>query len=113
MPILVTSEGQARLELFNEGAHIDTVHIYRYSKDELNELLEEMGQERDLERSWDKIKSMQKFDSMVNNYNSYKDIADKSDEKARLEREYDEEQKAKKEKEEAEAAQKEGKSEEL
>ena len=43
MPILVTNEGQARLELFKDNVLIDTVHIYRYSRDELNELLEEMG----------------------------------------------------------------------
>ena len=57
MPILVTSEGQARLELFKDNAHIDTVHIYRYSREELNELLVEMGQERDLERTWESIKA--------------------------------------------------------
>ena len=106
MPILVTSEGQARLELFKDNAHIDTVHIYRYSREELNELLVEMGQERDLERTWESIKAAQQFDSMLNNYNSYKNIAEKSDERARLEAEYDEEQRLKKEKEAAEQAQK-------
>ena len=43
MPILVANEGNARLELFKDNTLIDTVHIYRYSADELNELLEEMG----------------------------------------------------------------------
>ena len=41
---------------------------------------------------------------MLNNYNSYKNIAEKSDERARLEAEYDEEQRLKKEKEAAEQA---------
>ena len=43
MPILVANEGNARLELYKESTLIDTVHIYRYSVDELNELLESMG----------------------------------------------------------------------
>ena len=43
MPILVANEGNARLELFSNDVLVDTVHIYRYDRQELNELLEEMG----------------------------------------------------------------------
>ena len=103
LPILVANEGQARLELFKEGALIDTVHIYRYSRDELNELLEEMGQERDQSRNWDSLKAAQKFDDMVNNWGTYSTIAKESDKRAQLEREYDEQQAAKKQAEEDEA----------
>ena len=46
-PILVASEGMSRLELFDKGELIDTVNVHRYSREELNELLEEMGQYRD------------------------------------------------------------------
>ena len=64
----------SRLELFNEGKLIDTVNVFRYTREQLNDLLVEMGQVRDMEMSWDKINAMKKFDSMVNNYGAYKDI---------------------------------------
>jgi len=51
-PILVASEGMSRLELFKEGVMVDTVHVFRYSREELNELLVEMGQPRDESLSW-------------------------------------------------------------
>ena len=105
-PILVTNEGQARLELFNKGVMVDTVHIYRYSRDELNDLLVEMGQHRDLDMSWEKINAVKKFDNMVNNFGAYQTIAKESDEKAAAERAYDE-------RIAAEKAAKEGKSEDL
>ena len=38
----------SRIELFKDGMLIDTVHVYRYKREELNELLVEMGQPRDL-----------------------------------------------------------------
>ena len=54
-PILVASEGMSRLELFKEEQLIDTINVHRYKREELNELLEEMGQYRDKEMSWEKI----------------------------------------------------------
>ena len=113
MPILVTNEGQARLELFKDQKLIDTVHIYRYSKDELNELLEEMGQVRDTKVSWDSIKSANQFDDMVNNWGAYNEIAVKSDERAKREAEYDEKRRRDKEAEEKMKANDQTHSEEL
>ena len=72
----------ARLELFKEGVLIDTVHVYRYTREQLNELLVEMGQPRDINMSWDKINAMNKFDSMVNNWGAYKDIIKTPEQKA-------------------------------
>ena len=45
----------SRLELFEKGELVDTVHVHRYTREELNELLEEMGQYRDKSMSWEKI----------------------------------------------------------
>ena len=42
-PILVANDGMSRLELFKEGVLIDTVHVFRYTREQLNELLAEMG----------------------------------------------------------------------
>merc|ERR1712045_197725 len=81
-PILVANDGMARLELFKEGVLIDTVHVYRYTREQLNELLVEMGQPRDINMSWDKINAMNKFDSMVNNWGAYKDIIKTPDQMA-------------------------------
>ena len=55
MPILVASDGMSRLELFDNGELVDTVHVHRYSREDLNELLEEMGQVRDKSLTWEKI----------------------------------------------------------
>ena len=74
MPILVASEGMSRLELFDSGELVDTVHVHRYSREELNELLAEMGQVRDTTLSWDKINAMKEFDHMLNNWGAYHEI---------------------------------------
>ena len=55
--ILVASDGLPRIELFNEGVLIDTVPVARYNREEMNELLEEMGQPRNYELSWEKIRA--------------------------------------------------------
>ena len=64
----------SRLELYKEGELIDTVHVHRYSREELNDLMVEMGQPRDTSLTWDKINNMKKLDSMLNNYGAYHDI---------------------------------------
>ena len=64
----------SRLELFKDDELIDTVHVHRYSRDELNELLVEMGQPRDMNMTWDKINAAKQLDSMLNNWDAYKDI---------------------------------------
>ena len=73
-PILVASEGMSRLELFKEGTLVDTVHVFRYSREELNELLVEMGQKRDESISWDKISKEKEFSHMMNNWKQYHDM---------------------------------------
>ena len=82
MPILVASDGMSRLELFDNGELVDTVHVHRYSKDELNELLEEMGQVRDKSLTWEKINAMKNFDNMLNNWEAYHDITITDEERA-------------------------------
>ena len=74
MPILVASDGMSRLELFENGELVDTVHVHRYGREELNELLEEMGQFRDKELTWEKVNNMKKFDNMLNNWGAYSAI---------------------------------------
>mmetsp|Transcript_41881 Transcript_41881/g.55213 ORF Transcript_41881/g.55213 Transcript_41881/m.55213 type:complete len:156 (-) Transcript_41881:161-628(-) len=84
-PILVASDGMSRLELFKEGVLIDTVHVYRYSKEQLNDLLVEMGQPRDKSMTWEKINAMQSFDKMLNNWGAYSEIIQTPEEKAATE----------------------------
>ena len=82
-PILVANDGMSRIELFKDGMLIDTVHVYRYKREELNELLVEMGQPRDLTQSWEKINAAQSFDKMLNNWGAYNEIIkDPEDKKA-------------------------------
>lgn len=64
----------SRLELFEKGELIDTVHVHRYSREQLNELLEEMGQYRDKDMTWEKINARSNFDNMLNNWSAYHDI---------------------------------------
>ena len=72
----------SRLELFKEGVMVDTVHVFRYSREELNELLVEMGQARDESISWDKINKDKEFASMMNNWSAYHEITMSPEEKA-------------------------------
>ena len=64
----------SRLELFKGEELVDTVHVHRYSVQELNELLVEMGQFRDETMTWEKINAASKLDSMLNNWQAYHDI---------------------------------------
>ena len=64
----------SRLELFENGELIDTVNVHRYTREELNELMEEMGQYRDKNMTWEKINAQKNFDSMLNNWQAYSDI---------------------------------------
>ena len=81
-PILVASEGMSRLELYSQGELIDTVNVHRYTREQLNELLEEMGQPRDLTMSWEKINAAKKLDNMLNNWQAYHDITITDEERA-------------------------------
>ena len=44
--ILVASDGLPRIELFNEGKMVDTIPVPRYNREQMNALLEELGQPR-------------------------------------------------------------------
>lgn len=81
-PILVASEGLSRLELFKEGALVDTVHVYRYTVQQLNALLEEMGQPRNKDLTWDKINAEKDFNNMLNNWQAYHDITISDEQRA-------------------------------
>ena len=43
-------------------------------REELNELLQEMGQPRDTKLSWEKINAQKDFDSMLNNWGAYHEL---------------------------------------
>ena len=70
----MTSEGVPRFELFDDGVLVDSFNVQRFSNDEVNELLLEMGQKKDETLSWDSLKSASKFDKMVNNWDQYKEF---------------------------------------
>ena len=72
----------SRVELFDKGELIDTVHVHRYTREELNELLVEMGQPRDESMSWAKINAQKEFDNMLNNWGAYKEITKSPEERA-------------------------------
>ena len=74
MPILVASEGMSRIELFQQGELIDSINVHRYSREELSNLLETMGQVRDQSQTWEKIGAASKLDDMLNNWQGYNDI---------------------------------------
>ena len=80
--ILVASDGTPRIELYQESVLIDTVPVARYNRDEMNALLEEMGQPRNLEMTWDKIKNEAKLAEAfsTNNFSQYNEILKKDEE---------------------------------
>ena len=84
-PILVASDGIPRIELFSGEKLVDTVEVAKYSKDDLNELLAEMGQVRNNDLTWDKIKSERTMSDAfaTKNFSAYNEILkkEKEDEK--------------------------------
>lgn len=53
---MVASDGLPRVELFKEGTLVDTVHVFRYSVDELNTFLtRDLGLPRNPTRTWKTI----------------------------------------------------------
>ena len=49
----IASEGQARVDLYNEGKKIDTVHIYKWDIEEIRTFMADLGLERDESITWD------------------------------------------------------------
>ena len=85
--ILVASDGLPRIELFNEGKMIDTIPVPRFNRDEMNELLEELGQPRNRELTWEKIEAEKKLADAfaTNNFGAYASILAKEEEDRRQE----------------------------
>lgn len=53
MQTLVASDGLPRVELFEGSKLVDTIHVFRYTVEELNNLLErDLGLKRDRTRTW-------------------------------------------------------------
>ena len=58
MQVLVASDGLPRVELFKGSTLVDTIHVFRYTVDELNNLLErDLGIRRNRTRTWKSIKA--------------------------------------------------------
>lgn len=58
MQTLVASDGLPRVELFEGSKLVDTIHVFRYTVEELNNLLErDLGLHRDRTRTWQAIKA--------------------------------------------------------
>ena len=72
----------SRLELYKDGVLIDTVNVYRYKREELNELMEEMGQPRDKTMTWEKLNARTSFDNMLSNWGAYNEITMSEEERA-------------------------------
>ena len=70
-----------RIELFAEEKLIDTVRVERFSRNELNLLLEEMGQVRNTDLTWTKIKAEQKMADAfaTKNFAAYNEILKKEE----------------------------------
>ena len=45
--------------------------MIKYGREELNELLEELGQPRDKSLTWEKLRTEAAFDSLLKNYDNY------------------------------------------
>jgi hypothetical protein len=58
MQVLVASDGLPRVELFQGTKLVDTIHVFRYTVDEINNLLErDLHLKRDRTRTWQLIKA--------------------------------------------------------
>ena len=68
-PILVASEGLPRIEFFRDEALIDTMYVEKFSAEALTDLLVEMGEERDVTRSWESLKAERElFEAFMPNF---------------------------------------------
>ena len=50
----IANDGMARVELYNEGKKVDTIHIYRYDLLAVRDLMADLGLERDESITWEK-----------------------------------------------------------
>ena len=54
LDVRVASEGQARVELFNEGKKVDTIHVYKWDIQAVRDIMADLGLERDESITWEK-----------------------------------------------------------
>ena len=59
---LIAAEGQSRIDLYNEGKVVDTIHIYRWDMPAVRKLLSDLGLKRDESITWEKKEAEQKMD---------------------------------------------------
>ena len=79
-----------RIELFYEEKLIDTVRVERFGRAELNALLEEMGQVRNTDLTWAKIKAEQTMADAfaTRNLGNYNEILKKEEAERRGEQQH-------------------------
>ena len=63
LEVLVASEGQSRIDLYNEGKVVDTIHIYRWDIEEVLKLMKDLGLEREESQNWDRKKAESKLEN--------------------------------------------------
>merc|ERR1712166_303777 len=52
LDVRVASDGMSRIQLYNKGKIVDTIHIYKYNLDEVRNLLADLGMQRDEKLTW-------------------------------------------------------------
>ena len=67
LEVLVASEGQSRIELFNEGKQVDTIHVYRWNVKEVRKLMADLGMKRDETITWETKAKEAELASYFNN----------------------------------------------
>ena len=65
MEVLVASDGQSRLDLYNEGKQVDTIHIYRGDMKAVRKLLKDLGLKRDEAITYEKMAQEEKMASLI------------------------------------------------
>uniref|UniRef100_A0A7S3IJ41 Selenoprotein F/M domain-containing protein n=1 Tax=Strombidium inclinatum TaxID=197538 RepID=A0A7S3IJ41_9SPIT len=79
LDVRVASEGQARVDLFNEGKKVDTIHIYKWDIEEIRLLMADLGLERDESNTWEKRQKAADLDSYLHTPPPAKKEASKED----------------------------------
>ena len=73
-PILVTQSDHPRVELYEGESLVDTIYVHRFSVEELHNLLEkDLGQPRDLNRTWEQVAKEAELEQAFSNWDSYKE----------------------------------------
>lgn len=62
----MASEGHPRIELYRNEALIDTVYVHKFTSQAISDLLEEMGQKRDIRRTWKTVNAERELAAALN-----------------------------------------------